>query len=53
MLWDESFQSWLELGISGQPAAVFVSPDGELITGWLGGFPEDEVLDLAAEYAVG
>ncbi len=53
MLWDESFQSWIELGITGQPAAVFVSPDGELITGWFGAFPEDEVLDLAAQYAVG
>ena len=53
MLWDESFQSWIALGISAQPAAVFISPDGEVIDGWLGGYPEDEVLDLAAQYAAG
>ena len=51
MLWDESFQSWIELGVSSQPTAVFVSPDGEVITGWIGGFPGDTVLELAAEYA--
>ncbi|MEM9515848.1 MAG: TlpA disulfide reductase family protein [Actinomycetota bacterium] len=51
MLWDESFQSWQSLGISAQPAAVMFQPDGTIITGWLGPFPENEVIELAAEYS--
>jgi peroxiredoxin len=50
MLWDQSFQSWIELGVTAQPTAVLFAPDGSIITGWIGGFPEDTVLDLAAEY---
>jgi len=49
MLWDESFQTWQEIGITSQPSAVLLSADGEPITGWIGPFPEDEVLQLAAE----
>ena len=48
MYWDESFESWAEIGISSQPAAFLLSADGEPITGWLGNFPMDEVLELAA-----
>ncbi len=48
MLWDESFQSWQALGVSSQPTAVLFATDGTPITGWIGPFPEDEVLDLAA-----
>ena len=51
MLWDESFISWQTLGVTAQPAAVMLQPDGTPITGWLGAFPEDEVLQLAAQYA--
>ena len=51
MLWDESFQSWIELGVSSQPTAVLFTADGAIITGWIGRFPEDTVLELAAEYA--
>jgi peroxiredoxin len=51
MLWDESFQSWFELGVTSQPTAVLFAPDGSVITGWIGGFPEDTVLELVAEYA--
>ena len=51
MLWDESFRSWTELGVSSQPTAVFLSPDGTVLTGWVGPFPEDDVLELAAEFA--
>jgi hypothetical protein len=51
MLWDESFRSWIELGVTSQPTAVFLSPDGTILTGWVGGFPEDTVLELAAEFA--
>lgn len=51
MLWDESSQSWIELGVTSQPTAVMFTPDGTIITGWVGAFPEDQVLELAAEYA--
>ena len=53
MLWDESFQSWTELGVSSQPTAVMFTPDGTIITGWVGPFPEDQVLELAAQYTAG
>lgn len=48
MLWDESFQTWQEIGITSQPSAVLLGADGKPITGWVGPFPEDEVLQLAA-----
>ena len=51
MLWDESFRSWIEIGVSSQPTAVFLSPDGTILTGWVGPFPEDTVLELAAEFS--
>ena len=49
MLWDESFETWQAIGITSQPSAVLLAPDGSPITGWVGPFPEDEVLSLAAE----
>lgn len=49
MLWDESFQTWIEIGITSQPSAVLLAADGTPIQGWVGPFPEDEVLRLAAE----
>ena len=48
MYWDETFESWAAFGIRSQPAAVLFSPSGEVLNGWLGGFPEEEVLELAA-----
>ena len=53
MLWDESFESWIELGISSQPTAVLLTADGTIVTGWVGRFPADQVLELAAEYTAG
>ena len=50
MIWDESFASWQYYGVRGQPTAILVDPSGEPITGWFGRFPEDEVLELAADY---
>ena len=50
MYWDETFISWQVFGIRSQPAAALLSPDGEVLGGWLGMFPIDEVLELAAEY---
>ncbi len=49
MYWDETFESWAAFGITAQPAAVLFSPDGQVLDGWLGGFPDDEVLRLATE----
>ena len=49
MLWDESFESWIELGVASQPTAILLTPEGTIITGWVGQFPEDQVLELAAE----
>ena len=49
MLWDESFETWLEIGITSQPSAVLLAADGTPITGWIGPYPEEEVLRLAAE----
>ncbi len=49
MYWDETFVSWEAFGISAQPAAALLSPDGEVLGAWLGPFDEAEVLRLAAE----
>jgi len=49
MLWDPSFESWIELGINGQPAGMLVSSGGELIGQWRGGIPEEAVLEAVAE----
>ena len=46
MLWDESFRSWLELGIRSQPAAILFAADGARLGAWIGAFDEDEVLRL-------
>lgn len=51
MLWDESFISWQTLGVTSQPTALVLAPDGTPLAGWLGAFPEDEVLEFAAQYA--
>jgi hypothetical protein len=49
MLWDESFITWTELGITSQPSAILLAADGTPITGWIGAFPEDETLRLAQD----
>ena len=49
MLWDESFITWTELGITSQPSAILLAADGTPITGWIGAFPEEETLRLARE----
>ena len=53
MLWDESFESWFELNVTSQPTAILFTPDGTIIAGWVGPFPEDEVVELAAQYTAG
>lgn len=46
MLWDESFQSWVELGIRGQPSAILYAAEGTPLQDWIGPFEEAEVLRL-------
>ncbi|MEZ5411068.1 MAG: TlpA disulfide reductase family protein [Acidimicrobiales bacterium] len=46
MLWDESFDSWIQLDIRGQPAALLFDADGTPLGAWNGIFDEDEVIDL-------
>lgn len=46
MLWDESFESWLKIGITAQPTWILVRGDGSFIQGWIGGLPEDQILEL-------
>jgi len=48
MLWDESFESWAAFNVTSQPTAILFGADGRAIQGWLGPFPESEVLALAA-----
>jgi hypothetical protein len=45
MLWDPTFDSWLQLGVSSQPAWILVSPDGTLVEGSYGAIDEGLVLD--------
>ncbi len=48
MYWDETFESWAAFGVTGQPAAVLLSTDGDVLGQWRGMFPIDDVLELAA-----
>ncbi len=48
MVWDATFESWLQLGITGQPAGMLATADGTLIGQWRGGIPEADVLDAIA-----
>lgn len=49
MLWDSSFDSWRQLKISSQPAAVLVSADGRELGRWTGRIDakEAEILERA------
>ena len=49
MYWDDTFESWIAFGVTSQPAAALLSPDGEMLAAWLGAFDEAEVLRLAAD----
>ena len=49
MVWDPGFETWAYYGVTGQPTAVLVEPDGTPIQGWRGRFDLDEVLRLAEE----
>jgi hypothetical protein len=46
MYWDETFESWRQLGVTSQPAAAVFGADGTLLDAWLGRIPEDRVVEL-------
>ena len=48
MLWDESFDSWAQLGVASQPAWALFTPAGEYIEGSYGGIDTAGVLARAA-----
>ncbi len=48
MYWDETFQSWNELGVARQPAAVLFSAEGAELARWQGMFDAAEVLELSS-----
>ena len=48
MLWDETFDSWAELGVVSQPAWALFSASGELAEGSYGGIDTVSVLEKAA-----
>lgn len=47
MLYDESFESWSQLGVRGQPIAILFDSNGRGQFIWYGPFDEAEVLELA------
>ena len=48
MLWDESFDSWAQLGVATQPAWALFTPDGTYVDGSVGGIDTADVLAQAA-----
>ena len=48
MLWDESFDSWTQLGVVSQPAWALFTPAGEYVEGGFGGIDAAGVLATAA-----
>lgn len=46
MIWDESFGTWAHYGVAGQPTAILVDAQGQVIETWLGRFDPAEVLGL-------
>ncbi len=45
MLWDPTFESWRQLGISGQPAGMLLDSNGTNQISWRGGIPQSRVLE--------
>lgn len=45
MLWDPTFESWLQLGVSSQPSGVLLDANGTILTSWRGGIPQSRVLE--------
>ncbi len=53
LLWDESFDSWAELGVASQPSSILFAPDGRELRRWSGLFDADEVLQLISTNQTG
>ena len=49
MYWDDTSSSWVTFDVVYQPAAVLLTPDGEVIESWSSMFPVEEVLSLAQQ----
>lgn len=45
MLWDPTFESWRQLGISGQPAGMLLDSNGAILDSWRGAIPQSRVLE--------
>ena len=45
MLWDPTFESWRQLGVSGQPAGMLLGSNGTILTSWRGDIPQSRVLE--------
>ena len=45
MLWDRSFQSWNQLGITGQPAWMLLNRYGQILDQGRGDIPRSRVLE--------
>ena len=48
MYWDDTSSAWAAFDVVYQPAAVLLSPDGEVVDRWDGMFDVDDVLAYAA-----
>lgn len=48
MLWDSTFESWRQLGISSQPAGMLLDSNGQILDQWRGDIPRDRVLEAVA-----
>jgi thiol-disulfide isomerase/thioredoxin len=46
MLWDPTFITWQQLGITAQPTWVLVDGNGEQLGRWVGALPTDQILSL-------
>ncbi|MCY3635836.1 MAG: hypothetical protein OXH23_09545 [bacterium] len=49
MLWDRTFQSWNQLGVTGQPAGMLMNRYGQILDQWRGDIPRQQVLDAIEE----
>ena len=45
MLWDKSFESWKQLGITGQPAAIIFDANGNELKRFRGAVTGDQILN--------
>ena len=46
MLWDPTFFTWQQLGITAQPTWILVDANGEQLGTWVGALPTEQILAL-------